>query len=335
MDRRNDGRFAILQPNGRGTATLACEYLGSGPPDARRPPAQSMSTAQIPESLAALPAWPSLGLYDLWRWPLGAMASPVDRAILRTAATLARRQVRAIEHWERVLPGHDPFILVANHGSRRETVYLTAALMLARGGRPVHFLADWNFRLIPGVNYLYAGTGAITVTRKDARPRWLNRLKPLFFCETPALEQARARLLAGGSVGLFPEGTVNRDPRRLLRGRFGAARLSLETGVSVLPVGIRFIGGLDGRDRADSGLPMSIHIGTPLSPPPERTEAAAGEVPIMSVRAWHGEIMDAVASLCGKTWTWSATPSNRSPAPPGVPIPTTAPRAIGPGGPPC
>jgi 1-acyl-sn-glycerol-3-phosphate acyltransferase len=273
-----------------------------------------------------------LSLSDLWRWPLGALASPFDRAILRTAASLARRQVRSIAHWERVLPGRDPFILVANHGSHRETVYLTAALMLARGGRPVHFLADWNFLLIPGVGYLYAGTGAIAVTRKDARPRVLNRLKPLFSGATPALEQARARLQAGDSVGVFPEGTVNRDPDRLLRGRFGAARLSLETGVPVLPVGIRFLGRPRGRAGGDSGSPMSIHLGAPLTPPLEMTDGAIGAASIASVRLWHGEIMGAIASLCGKSWSPSAAPQSRAPSG-GPPFPTAEPRAIGPGGP--
>lgn len=289
-----------------------------------------MPTAQNRPPHPALPAWQSLGLRDLWCWPLGVLASPFDRAILRTAAALARRQVRAIEHWERALPTCDPFILVANHGCRRETVYLTAALMLARAGRPVHFLADWNFRLIPGIGYLYAGTGAITVTRKDARPRCLNRLKPLFSSETPALEQARARLLAGGSVGLFPEGTVNRDPLRLLRGRYGAARLSLETGASVLPVGIRFIGRRDGRAHSGSGLPMTIHFGTPLTPPSGGIEGAAGEASTASVRAWHAEMMTAVASLCGKTWSAAAPPEPPA-GPLGLPFSTTEPRAIGPG----
>ena len=291
-----------------------------------------MPTDQIPAPYPALPAWQSLGLHDLWRWPLGALASPFDRAILRSAAALARRQVRAIAHWERVLPGCDPFILVANHGSRRETVYLTAALMLARGGRPVHFLADWNFLLIPGVGYLYAGTGAIAVTRKDARPRVLNRLKPLFSRATPALEQARARLQAGNSVGVFPEGTVNRDPGLLLRGRFGAARLSLETGVPVLPVGIRFLGRARGRPRGDSGSPMRIHIGAPLTPPLEQTDRAVGAASIASVRIWHGEIMGAIAALCGKTWSGAAAPTSRA-ASGRPPFSTAEPRALGPGGP--
>jgi 1-acyl-sn-glycerol-3-phosphate acyltransferase len=311
----------------------ACEHVRSGPFDARRYPAPPMPTAQSSAPHLALPAWQSLRLSDLRRWPLGALASPFDRAILRTAAALARRQVRAIEHWERVLPVRDPFILVANHGSRRETVYLTAALMLARGGRPVHFLADWNFLLIPGVGSLYAGTGAIAVIRKDARPRVLNRLKSFFSCATPALEQARARLRAGGSVGVFPEGTVNRDPGLLLRGRFGAARLALETGVPVLPVGIRFLGSPLGRTRTDSGSPMSIHIGVPLAPPQETTGGAVGAASTASVRIWHGEIMRAIAALCDKTWSAAAAPKVRAASGRPPSCPTTEPRPIGSGGP--
>jgi 1-acyl-sn-glycerol-3-phosphate acyltransferase len=293
-----------------------------------------MSPVQTPQLHPRLPAWQDVRPRDLWRWPLDALARPLDRGVLRAAAALARRQVRFIEHWERVMPNQDPFILVANHGSRRETVYLTAALMLARGGRPVHFLADWNFRLIPGIGYLYARTGAITVTRKDARPRVLNRLKPWFLHATPALEQARARLLAGGSLALFPEGTINRDPRRLLRGRCGAARLSLETSVPILPVGIRFCGGPGDTGHGASGRPMGISIGTPLAPLRDATGDATGKASLADVRAWHAEVMTAIATLCGKTWSPTAAPAVRRAGGP-VTFTTTEPRAMVPGGPPC
>ena len=295
------------------------------------PALQSTMSPDQPSTLyPALPAWEGLRLCDLWRWPLDAVDSPLDRTVLRAASVLARRQVRTIEHWERVLPDRDPFILAANHGSHRETVYLTAALMLSRGGRPVHFLADWSFCLIPGVGYLYARSGAITVMRKDARPRVLNRLKPWFAGEQPALNQARARLEAGGSLALFPEGTINRDPRQLLRGRFGAARLSLETGVPVLPVGIRFIGRPGNARGGATGQPMSIHIGAPLIPPGMESD---GNSPAC-VRAWHGEVMAAIATLCGKTWSAAAAPTI-TPAPVLSQYPATESHAIGPGGPPC
>jgi 1-acyl-sn-glycerol-3-phosphate acyltransferase len=271
-------------------------------------------------------AWQDLRLWDLWDWPLVALERPLDRVLTRAAAALARRQVRAIAGWERVLPVHDPFILVANHGSRREALYLPAALMLARGGRPVHFLADWNFRLIPGVGYLYDGSGAITVARKEARPRWLNRFRSRYVAQTPPMEQARQRLTAGGSVAIFPEGTVNRDPRHLQRGRFGAARLSLETGVPVLPVGIRFHPPHGCEPYRASTAPMSVHIGSPLRPP----APATGQVGIAAVRAWHAELMSAIADLSGKSW-----PPPGATEAPSAPSKATERQAVGAGGPTC
>jgi 1-acyl-sn-glycerol-3-phosphate acyltransferase len=95
-------------------------------------------------------------------------------------------------------------------------------------------------------------------------------------------------LLSGASVGIFPEGKVNRDPHVLLRGRLGAARLSLETGVPVVPAGLRPVSTPAG--------PMSIEIGAPLTPP----SMAAG-VDGDDVRAWHAQIMSAIAVLSGKS----------------------------------
>lgn len=51
-----------------------------------------------------------------------------------------------------------------------------------------------------------------------------------------ALEQAKMRLAQGATVVLFPEGRLN-NGQRLLRAYTGAARLTLESGAPVLPVG--------------------------------------------------------------------------------------------------
>lgn len=249
----------------------------------------------------ATPAPPPQNRCDEATWsrllvrPLPHLASPLDRLLVRGAAALARRQVRLEGDWEAVGAQPGGFVLVANHGSRRDALYLPALLVLARGGRPVHFLADWNFRLIPGVGWLYRRAGAITVPRKPARPRFLNYLKPLFELGEAPMAQARQLIARGAPVGIFPEGTVNRDPYRLLRGRFGAARLSLETGVPVVPVGIRFArvrGGL-----ADSSGPMTLRLGPALAP-------LASSLPMepTAVRAWHAQIMTALAGLSGREW---------------------------------
>src|SRR5262249_35545949 len=148
-----------------------------------------------------------------------------------------------------------------------EAVLVPALLCLLRGGRPIHFLADWNYRLIPGIGLIYRRAETVTVTRKSARPPILNVFKRDYLHPSSPLDRARAQLLHGRSVGFFPEGAVNRDPLRLLPGRHGAARLSLETGAPVIPVGIRFPAAPANAPIARRAL-MQVHIGAPLAPPP-------------------------------------------------------------------
>ena len=242
---------------------------------------------------SALPPWHSLKASQVRRWPLPELSSPSDRTLARLAGLFALWRVRLVEGWENILPDRDPFVLAANHSSRREALLLPAVLLLARGGKRVRFLADWNFALIPGIGPLYRRSGAITLTCKSARPRLLNRLKPRFQAQTPPFEEAKRHLAGGGSIGLFPEGTRNRDPCRLLRGRRGAARLSLETGAPIIPVGIRFDRVDEAGARIDSSSAISIHIGAPLFPLAERIHPISRD----SVTAWHARLMREIGQL--------------------------------------
>ncbi|HLL28800.1 MAG TPA: lysophospholipid acyltransferase family protein [Xanthobacteraceae bacterium] len=246
-----------------------------------------------------LPAAPSVWLPPsdeaILRWPLpGAPAG--CHWLLRGLSLIARRKVLAIRGLENIR--RDPFILALNHSTRTESVLVPALLFLYRGGRIIHFLADWNFRLIPGVGPIYDRAETITVTRKPARPRLFNLLKPLYRQRLTALERARAQLSAERSVAFFPEGAVNRDPQRLLAGRRGAARLSLETGVPVVPAGIRFPRAGAGELIGDLAA-MEVEIGTPLFPP----AIASAWAPLADVRAWHAVIMNEISRLAGKRWT--------------------------------
>ena len=106
----------------------------------------------------------------------------------------------------------------------------------------------------------------------------------------------------GHSVGLFPEGRINRSSSELLAGNQGAARLSLKTKVPIVPAGISF-------PRADPLQPlprdaaMRIKIGPPMYPSPELTE---GKLRAERVSAWHDQAMQAIAQLSGKTYQPSA-----------------------------
>ncbi len=227
-------------------------------------------------------------------WPLPDLRL-LDRMLVRGVALASRRRIHSIAGLEHITPGRDPFILALNHGTRLEALLVPPFLFLLRCGERIHFLADWNFRLVPGVGLLYRRAGVITVARKPARPRFLNVLKPVFTDVIAPAEQARRHLAAGRSVGVFPEGTVNRDPLRLKRGRPGAAQLSLETGVPVVPVGLRYPAVPRGA-AVPEGSAMAIEIGAPLVPP------ARGKPAYADIWAWHGKIMTAIARLSMKTW---------------------------------
>ncbi len=221
---------------------------------------------------------------------------PLARGVIRALLLAFGSRIVSVRGLERLAPEHDPFILALNHSTKLEALFLPAFLLHARGGKPLHFIADWNLKLVPGIACIYRAGDVITLDRKPARPRFLNLLRPLLTDREPAFTRAAERLAAGASVGLFPEGTTNRDPHRLLRGFHGAARLSLQVGVPVIPAGVRFPQH-PGASRIPELATMEIEFGPPLVPPVER------DLPPAAVRAWHARVMSEIARLSGKTWS--------------------------------
>jgi len=240
--------------------------------------------------------WQPPAPYDILRWPLPFQGLG-NRCLVRGIALLARQQVLSMHGLANIQTVRDPFIIAINHSARTEAIVVPALLFMHRGGRLVHFMADWNYRLIPGIGLMYRQAKTITVTRKSARPRILNVFKPLYQQPPSAFERAQMYLQAGHSVGIFPEGVINRNPGRLMIGRHGVARLSIETGVPVVPAGIRFPKLKAGKAIEDFDV-MEVHIGAPLHPPSE-----LDSVQVSDVRAWHGVVMSEIARLSGKSWT--------------------------------
>lgn len=221
--------------------------------------------------------------------------------MMRSVLTVLGADVKAVHGLERLSPEHDPFIVAINHSTRLEALLLPVLFAFHRQGRLISFIADWNFALIPGIASILRAGETILLVRKPARPAVLNVFQPWFRRHGPAFERAECALKSGRSIGIFPEGTTNRHPTRLLRGFDGAARLSLTTGVPVIPVGVRFPGHPPDRPVRDR-TPMELHAGEPLHPVDAGPEPAREQV-----RDWHERIMRELARLSGKEWAAGST----------------------------
>lgn len=258
----------------------------------------------MPDSLSSTPAavssrqWKGLTQREIWRQPMEHTPKLIDRFLGRVFLSLFHSWLIDVRGFEHIARERDPFILALNHNQRLESLLIPILLIHHRHGKLIHFLGDWNFFLIPIIGSYYRRSGSIIVTRKQARPRILNRLKPLFEQPLPAMTRALHKLQEGACVGIFPEGTINRDPRKMLRGSPSAARLSIESGAPIVPVGVRFPGH-DPAEPIGDLEKMAVEIGAPMNPPVttggERASAA-------DVREWHAELMQTLARLSGKSW---------------------------------
>lgn len=132
---------------------------------------------------------------------------------------LVRRDWR---HRER-LPRDGGVLLVMNHISYVDPVVV--GHFVHDNGRPPRFLAKASLWNVPVVRGVLRGTGQIPVRRGSVEAG-------------DALTAAFDALRDGGCVIVYPEGTTTKDPDLWpMRARTGVARLALDAGVPVVPVG--------------------------------------------------------------------------------------------------
>lgn len=160
---------------------------------------------------------------------LPAVTNPADtpglifRMGVGTLYPLARILTRFDHHGGENLPGPGPALIVSNHISNYDPVVLGA--FLVANGRWPHWLAKKELFSVPIVGWVASASGQIPVDRKGPNP-------------AKVLHDAKAALDKGMTVVMYPEGTITADPLHWpMTGRTGAARLALETGVPVIPVG--------------------------------------------------------------------------------------------------
>ena len=108
-------------------------------------------------------------------------------------------------------------------------------------------------------------------------------------------------LRQGDLFGIFPEGTRSRDGL-LHKGRTGVARLSIDTGVPVIPVGLIGTDELQAYDDGvfviRSGKSVTVRFGEPLSP--ERYRSRSNEA--LAPRQMTDDLMFEIAQLTGQQY---------------------------------
>jgi len=230
------------------------------------------------------------------------------RAIMATAGRLVE-----VEHPESVRALPEPAIFALNHNNSFESIVVPSVLIHHRDGRLIHFMTDWMFLHIPVIGWVMRQMDPVPVYTKPARWRIGERYRLARRDRSP-VDDCLSLLAAGESVGVFPEGTRNRRPDRLLRGRAGIGRLVLLSDAPVVPVGIRFPAA-ERTGQIPSLGRMRVQTGRPLRFERERAavregvEAAAPQQALRAVGpAVVDRIMRALSDLCLKQYPYP-TPS--------------------------
>ena len=147
-------------------------------------------------------------------WVLAALVLPFWSVMVRYRFTPESR-----------LPPRGSFILSPNHYSEIDPIAMGAAVWHL--GRAPRFLAKASLFKLPVVGWLLRASGQVPVER-DGRTR---------SSASNPLGAAGELIRREASVIVYPEGSLTRDPDLWpMRGKSGAVRLALESGMPLIPV---------------------------------------------------------------------------------------------------
>jgi 1-acyl-sn-glycerol-3-phosphate acyltransferase len=121
------------------------------------------------------------------------------------------------------LPKHGAFIVSPNHYSEIDPVMI--GIVTWKLGRLPRFLAKESLFRVPVVGWFLRKSGQVPVSRGGAARG------------SAPLDAAQKIADEGRIVVIYPEGSLTRDPDMWpMRGKTGAARMALETGIPVIPI---------------------------------------------------------------------------------------------------
>jgi len=206
-------------------------------------------------------------------------AGDAQQRLRRIAAPVARNLWNIETSGFERLPEHGPAILCPNHIS-----FIDSAFLMLSVTRNISFVGKAEYMDSWKTKYVFPALGMIPIDRTGGS-------------KSAAALQTAARVLRRGELfGMFPEGTRARDGR-IHKGRTGAARLALEVGAPIFPVGIT---GTDLIQPPDARAPVPfkscrIAIGRPIRP--ERYAAMSERH--RALRAMIDEVMFEICQLTG------------------------------------
>lgn len=137
------------------------------------------------------------------------------------------------------IPQHKGAVVAGNHTTWFDPVAIAVALK-----RPVHFMGKAELFKVPILSWLFSRVHVFPVRRGLA--------------DRQAIRTAQDRVTQGHLVGMFPEGTRNKEGDALLPLQGGAALIAIKTGVPVIPVVV---------PRVELGRlrkPIRVKIGEPI-----------------------------------------------------------------------
>ena len=186
----------------------------------------------------------SLCLYHFFKW---SVVSPLFH-------TYFRGHIYGAEH----VPQQGPLLVVSNHASHFDPPLLSNCVR-----RPVSYMAKEELFRVPVFRQAIQLYGAYPVKRGVG--------------DRTAIKSALSRLEQGWAVGVFLQGTRTPDAR-VPSPKLGAALLAAKAQVPLLPVSLWGTQGILVKGSSlPHSVPVTVRIGTPISPPAssDRTDLQA------------------------------------------------------------
>jgi 1-acyl-sn-glycerol-3-phosphate acyltransferase len=177
------------------------------------------------------------------------------------------------------VPRRGPMILASNHRSFLDSIFIPLIVH-----RRVTFVAKAEYFDDAKTAWFFRSCGQIPIRREGGS------------ASERALASATEVLRAGRVFAIYPEGTRTRDGVTH-RGHTGVARLALQTGAPIVPVGLI---GSDLCQPVDKKLPrlfkeITVRFGAPVAP----ARYADRDGDALALRQMTDEVMFEIVTLCG------------------------------------